>query len=622
MFHCDRQIAIQIILYTLLKFSHLGEMMRERIKVKIALILTILIAASCMMAFMNFSERASAYSPHGPIIINGNSDFTLANGVTGGSGTSIDPFIIEGWEIDASGFTGGILVSSTDAHFIIRDTFIYSAILAGISFDDVSNGYIDNCSVSNNFIGILVEFSYNSFIRNNTISSNDIGIDIGSSSTISISGNGIDTSNWDGIYMWQSVNCTISDNDISFNSLGIFLDSCDNNFIINNTITDNNEGIFLIYSPYNTCSGNTIMRNLYVGIVIIGSDNLDIMANDIISNNWNGIYMEFSNDLLLKNNNISLNQEVGIWLDNSSDSIIANNTFIDNQVGIDIQLSLNINVTSNSLINNGVNWWGNSIFHYNSHTISSDNAVNGKSLIYYKNSSNIEIDGALIGQLLIANCTDISVKNIHISNTTLGIALAYVENGSIVGNSLTFNECGLDVEYSENISIFENDISNNSWDGIYLEKSNKCNISGNIISYNSPAGIIILTSSNSTINNNNITNNEVGINLTNSVSFQIYHNNFINNIDQAIDDNGNENTWDNGYPSGGNYWADYTGIDSDLDGIGDTPYVIDGDSQDRFPLLNEFIIPEFQEIIIPIIAMIGLFLLCNIFRKKKPLLET
>ena len=599
-------------------------MMKERNKVKIALVLTILIVASCMMAFVKLSERASAYSPHGPIIINGNSDFTLANGVTDGSGTSMDPFIIEGWEIDATGFTDGISVSSTDAHFIIRDTFIYSAILSGIYFNDVSNGYIYNCSISNNFIGVLVDSSYNSFIRNNTISSNDIGTVIQLSSTISISGNGIDTSIWDGIYVWESVNCTISDNDISFNTLsGIYIDSCDNNFIINNTLTDNsNAGIFLIYAPYITCSGNTIMRNLYDGIVIIESDNLDIMANNIISNNWNGIYMGLSSDLSLTNNNISLNQDSGIFLDNSSDSIISNNTFIDNPYGIDIEFSLNIDVSGNLLTDNGVNWWGDSVSHYNSHTISFDNTVNGKPLIYYKNNSNIEIDGTLIGQLLIANCTDVSVENIHISNTTLGIALAFVENGSIVSNTLTFNECGLDVEYSENISIFENEISNNSWDGIYLENSDKCIISGNMISYNSPTGIYILTSSNSTINYNNITNNEAGINLTNSVSFLIYHNNFINNIDQAIDDNGNQNSWDNGYPSGGNFWADYSGIDGDLDGIGDTSYVIDGDSQDRYPLMDEFIIPEFQEIIIPIVTLIGLFLLCNIFRKKKPPLET
>jgi len=46
------------------------------------------------------------------------------------------------------------------------------------------------------------------------------------------------------------------------------------------------------------------------------------------------------------------------------------------------------------------------------------------------------------------------------------------------------------------------------------------------------------------------------------------------------------NAWDDGYPSGGNYWSDYTGVDADGDGIGDTPYVIDENNTDRYPLMN------------------------------------
>jgi hypothetical protein len=48
------------------------------------------------------------------------------------------------------------------------------------------------------------------------------------------------------------------------------------------------------------------------------------------------------------------------------------------------------------------------------------------------------------------------------------------------------------------------------------------------------------------------------------------------------------NAWDDGYPSGGNYWSDYTGTDANYDGIGDTPYTIDALNQDRYPLMGPF----------------------------------
>jgi nitrous oxidase accessory protein NosD len=76
----------------------------------------------------------------------------------------------------------------------------------------------------------------------------------------------------------------------------------------------------------------------------------------------------------------------------------------------------------------------------------------------------------------------------------------------------------------------------------------------------------------------------------------IYHNNIINNVGNAYD-NGT-NVWYNITLNEGNYWDDYTGIDANHDGIGDTPYNIPGGSnQDLYPFMepNGWLKePEFQ----------------------------
>jgi parallel beta-helix repeat protein len=101
---------------------------------------------------------------------------------------------------------------------------------------------------------------------------------------------------------------------------------------------------------------------------------------------------------------------------------------------------------------------------------------------------------------------------------------------------------------------------------------------------------------NAIFNNNIISNANYGIYITDSKSNQIYNNNFINNTNQSFDDSLN-NSWNLSYPTGGNYWSDYTGLDNfkgpnqdklGSDGFGDTPYLIEGGSQDNYPLMEPF----------------------------------
>jgi len=103
---------------------------------------------------------------------------------------------------------------------------------------------------------------------------------------------------------------------------------------------------------------------------------------------------------------------------------------------------------------------------------------------------------------------------------------------------------------------------------------------------------------NNTFSNNHISNCNNGVYIEDTFNTDdcndnlFYHNNFIDNERGAYDEC--KNIWDKGYPIGGNYWSDYTGIDDDGDGIGDTPYDISGpeDNKDYYPLMEPWVKEE------------------------------
>lgn len=235
------------------------------------------------------------------------------------------------------------------------------------------------------------------------------------------------------------------------------------------------------------------------------------------------------------------------------------------------------------------------------------------------------IDGGGIEDVVRISMDNVSVMGFTIRNSGQGYAegnrayggieLEQVKNCDIYGNIMTDNRFGIILSSSSNNSIVENNITANKHHGIGISDSSNYNnvsrnnitsnyyagieiyssennlIIGNVIAANNVGGIYVEESSRNTITENNITQPAGlgGIELDHSSSYNMmFHNNFYanDNFQASIGVDCQDNSWDNGYPSGGNYWRNCTGKDENGDGICDSAYVIDGNNKDNYPLIS------------------------------------
>jgi parallel beta-helix repeat protein len=210
--------------------------------------------------------------------------------------------------------------------------------------------------------------------------------------------------------------------------------------------------------------------------------------------------------------------------------------------------------------------------------------------------NNMEI--GLRGISLTESSDNNSISGNNITGTpSNGIFLKDSAYNTISRNCITkHRECGIWLGLSSNNTICENKITRShrptmfGADGICAVYASNNIISGNNITANAGDGITLLYSSNNSISGNNIAENtHWSMNVGDSSSNTICHNNFINNTRQILSYACSVNVWDDGYPSGGNYWSDYgerypSAEELDGSGIWDTPYEIDEDNQDNYPL--------------------------------------
>ena len=445
----------------------------------------------------------------------------------------------------------------------------------------------------------------------------------------------------DGVYAWFTntygvyvysptktlTNVTIKNLNVTEWYYGIYYRNATEGIIENNNANSNSyNGIYLSSSSDIFLTSNYASSNRYYGIELLSSNNNTLYNNQArlnggygydISSSGYGIYLLSSNNNTLKNNYVSSNGN-GLGLESfSSNNTLTNNNANSNEIiGIGLVGSGgNNNLTNNSMNNNSNNFVAlESLDGYSDSSIEISNTIDGKPIFYIKNVVDAIYDSSTnAGTFYCIRCNNVTIRDLNVTKNVFGISIILTNNSKIENISASSNVFGIGLYgFNNNNTITNNKASANNY-GIFLGYYNNNNtlINNNVstnhdgiilgdynyfntITYNNASSNVNGISLSTGNRNNSIINNYVSSNRVRGIFFyednydnRIYHNNLINNTNQASGATA-ANLWDSGHPGGGNYWSDYNGTDVNNDGIGDTPYNISGGwmVKDRYPFMR------------------------------------
>jgi len=334
---------------------------------------------------------------------------------------------------------------------------------------------------------------------------------------------------------------------------------------------------------------NTILNGI-VGVFGYSTINFTIRHNIIYDCGLMAIHLDgYSSNCRIMNNRINNSLE-GIELERSEGNIITENILHGNNVSIVLNQCEGSNAfRGNQMFSDWHNLivWGLSLDAF-LQDIDTSNIVNNKTVYYQTNNHNVTFNASSypdLGYLAVVNCSQVTIRDLDLSYNKDGLLLAESVN------------CTL-----ENITI-------------------KGNLGQPL-----HGGLTFFRSNDNLLVNNTISNNTLGISFYRSENNTIYKNSFIGNNVQVISNFHSpfseptgvhsNNFWDNGYPAGGNYWSDYekrysNATELDGSGIWDTPYIIDENNQDNYPL-----IPEFPSLLILPLFMLATLLAALVYVGK------
>ncbi len=281
---------------------------------------------------------ANVRAGHNPIVIVDDTGFTqptVVSGVVnpGAAGSKLDPYIIEGWDINCAGVGTGIIIQDTTKFFIIRNCRVANGIDFGIRLSKLSNGAVRECEVSYFRYGIYLNYTNSSLVMNNYVhdcNSYSITLAYCNQGDITVWGNTISPSRFGisiafsryarfaynnmtgcGVFLNGNANYDFYDHDIQSNNLvngkpvyylknatsgavptgygQVILASCSNIVIEGKPYQDISIGITLAFCS-NIFVGNTSVTNCYYGIYMVNSNGCTFY-NATVTGGYYGFYI-------------------------------------------------------------------------------------------------------------------------------------------------------------------------------------------------------------------------------------------------------------------------------------------------------------------------------------------
>lgn len=270
------------------------------------------------------------------------------------------------------------------------------------------------------------------------------------------------------------------------------------------------------------------------------------------------------------------------------------------------------------------------------HMISVDSGLYNESVVINKQLSLVGegprstiIDGNASSVAVRITANRVLLRGFTVMNSAWGIYVDSSNDSRIEDNNVTRNiDFAVIAQYTNNLTLTNNIASNSSTSGIVVSLSSNFSIANNIVFGNRGGyGINANVSTNGLISRNQVFQNGIGIYLytfdssvesrfnctvaennvtenlaiglavgSNITNYRVFRNNFVKNPPySSAKPTGSFGQWDDGIE--GNYWQSnnltfqqepFTFVDSNLDGINDTSYVIDANNIDRYPLVGPF----------------------------------